>query len=110
MGKRLVIAAVAALAVTVAAPAQQRQAELVTGGAIAALVLIGGLQALDGTVAVGTVDGLYAPEPRKDDHERPAAPQQADEEPVQPVPGARRTRFGPGVRLAGRSLARSAGR
>ncbi len=29
--------------------------ELVTGGAIAALVLIGGLQALDGTVAVGTV-------------------------------------------------------
>ena len=31
MGKRLVIAAVAALAATVAAPAQQRQAELVTG-------------------------------------------------------------------------------
>jgi ATP-binding cassette, subfamily B, bacterial len=29
--------------------------ELVTGGAIAALVLIGGLQALDGAVAVGTV-------------------------------------------------------
>jgi len=31
MGKRLVIAAIAALAATVAAPAQQRQAELVTG-------------------------------------------------------------------------------